>query len=80
MPAAVPRGHACGRLAWPRTQAVAVLAWSCTPRRCCPPLNPRSVTAHYVPVKDQPRPKTVILMKFADIGAITRREQRMPSS
>ncbi|PSC70249.1 Trafficking particle complex subunit 5 [Micractinium conductrix] len=36
------------------------------------------VTAHYVPVPGQPRPKTVILMKFAP--AVMQREARMPGS
>lgn len=34
------------------------------------------VTAHYVAVKEQARPKTVILMKFS--AAVMQREQRMP--
>lgn len=37
---------------------------------------PARVTAHYVPVAGQPRPKTVILMKFNT--AVMQREQRMP--
>jgi hypothetical protein len=36
------------------------------------------VTAHYVPVPGQARPKTVILMKFHGYAAIMQREQRMP--
>lgn len=40
------------------------------------PPAPCSVTAHYVPVAGQPRPKTVILMKFNT--AVMQREQRMP--
>ncbi|EFN52136.1 hypothetical protein CHLNCDRAFT_27224 [Chlorella variabilis] len=39
---------------------------------------PARVTAHYVPVKDQARPKTVILMKFQHYSAIMQREQRIP--
>ena len=35
----------------------------------------RRVTAHYVPVKEQARPKTVILMKFVNYQAIMQREK-----
>lgn len=42
------------------------------------PPSPARVTAHYVPVPGQPRPKTVILMKFAP--AVMQREARMPGS
>jgi hypothetical protein len=41
---------------------------------------PARVTAHYVAVKDQLRPKTVILIKFTGYSAIMQREQRMPGS
>ena len=36
------------------------------------------VTAHFVAVKDQPKPKTTILMKFDP--SVMQREQRMPAS
>lgn len=35
------------------------------------------VTAHFVPVKGQSKPKTTILMKFDT--AVMQREQRLPS-
>ncbi|KAK9909663.1 hypothetical protein WJX75_005779 [Coccomyxa subellipsoidea] len=35
------------------------------------------VTAHFVPVKGQPKPKTTILMKFD--GTVLAREHRLPS-
>lgn len=38
---------------------------------CC-----RRVTAHYVPVEGQPRPKTTILMKFE--ASVMAREGRLP--
>jgi hypothetical protein len=44
---------------------------------CCLPAACR-VTAHSVPVKDQPRPKTTILIKFD--ASVLAREQRLPSS
>lgn len=41
---------------------------------------PRRVTAHYVPVPGQARPKTVLLMKFSGYQAIMQREQRLGGS
>jgi hypothetical protein len=37
---------------------------------------PARVTAHYVPVQGQPRPKTVILMKFQNYQAIMQRDKQ----
>lgn len=37
---------------------------------------PARVTAHYVPVPGQPRPKTVILMKFQNYQAIMQRDKQ----